>query len=172
MNGKIYFQANKPFVSDELARTGYVAITPKPVDITEGVQVLYDHVIHSMDWGSGFLTVEDAKPIVTLAKLCGFEGWEEAQRYVEAEVQAQETGKFMNTIEPRGHLHQFFAGSSGICSLPGCSVKEGSPKHLASTKIWEEYQQKCRGDIPHEHVFSSVGKCMWPNCKQREETRT
>lgn len=53
------------------------------VDITEGVQALYDLVTSSMDWGSGFLTVEDALPVVHVARTCGFEGIAEAERYVE-----------------------------------------------------------------------------------------
>lgn len=52
------------------------------VEITEGVQAMYDIVIGSMDWGSKFLTVEDALPIAALAKACDFKEWEEAERYV------------------------------------------------------------------------------------------
>lgn len=51
-------------------------------DITEGVQALYDLLLHSMDWGSGFLTAEDAVPVYRLAKLCGFKGLEEAEKYI------------------------------------------------------------------------------------------
>jgi hypothetical protein len=47
-------------------------------DVTEGVQVLYDHMVSSMDWGSGFLTVEDAKGIIEIAQACGFEMPEDA----------------------------------------------------------------------------------------------
>jgi hypothetical protein len=53
------------------------------VDITEGVQALYDTVIQSLDWGSGFLTIEDALPIARVAEVCGFEQAEEAQRYLQ-----------------------------------------------------------------------------------------
>lgn len=52
------------------------------VNVTEGVQTLYDHVISSMDWGSGFLTKEDAIPIAEIARVCGFESSEEAERYI------------------------------------------------------------------------------------------
>ena len=51
-------------------------------DITEGVQAMYDLLINSADWGSGFLTMEDALPIAHLAKVCSFEKWEEAEKYV------------------------------------------------------------------------------------------
>ena len=49
-------------------------------DITEGVQVLYDLAIGSMDYGSGFWNYEDAKPVADLGKLCGFNGWEGVQK--------------------------------------------------------------------------------------------
>lgn len=42
------------------------------VDVTEGVRTLYDHLIHSLDWGSGFLTTEEAVNIITVAQQCGF----------------------------------------------------------------------------------------------------
>lgn len=42
-------------------------------DITEGVQVLYDHMANSMDWGSGFLDFEEVQAIRTLGYQCGFE---------------------------------------------------------------------------------------------------
>lgn len=51
-------------------------------DITEGVQALYDLVISSMDWGSGFWTAEDARPVAILARRMRFERAEEAERYL------------------------------------------------------------------------------------------
>lgn len=45
----------------------------EPVDVTEGVQALYDAVIGSLDWGSGFLSIEDVIPIARLARACGFD---------------------------------------------------------------------------------------------------
>ncbi len=54
-------------------------------DITEGVQALYDHLIGTLDWGSGFISLEDALPIAHLTKACGFERWEEAEKYVGVE---------------------------------------------------------------------------------------
>jgi hypothetical protein len=69
--------------------TGVTITATKPdgttQDITEGVQVLYDLVIQSMDFGSGFLTIEDVEPMAVVADFCGFEGFEEAQRYLENE---------------------------------------------------------------------------------------
>jgi hypothetical protein len=51
-------------------------------NITEGVQALYDGVIQSMDWGSGFWSIEEAAPIADIAHLCGFQGVEETDRYL------------------------------------------------------------------------------------------
>ena len=60
-------------------------------DITEGVQAMYDRLVGSLDWGSGFITLEDALPLADLAKACGFEQWEEAEKYVEfARKEAEE----------------------------------------------------------------------------------
>ena len=43
------------------------------VDITRELRVMYDLVVTSMDWGSGFLDAEDMETITRLAKLCDFE---------------------------------------------------------------------------------------------------
>jgi hypothetical protein len=42
------------------------------VDVTDGVSALYDHCVSSMDWGSGFLTIEDAAGIIRVAQQCGY----------------------------------------------------------------------------------------------------
>jgi hypothetical protein len=51
-------------------------------DVTEGVKALYDLVTSSMDWGSGFLTIEDAAPVGFIAEVCGFDPDEEIARYL------------------------------------------------------------------------------------------
>lgn len=42
-------------------------------DITEAVQILYDIVHQSMDWGSGMLDNEEMEKVIDLAVLLGFE---------------------------------------------------------------------------------------------------
>jgi hypothetical protein len=73
-------------VSSHATPAGVVITATKPdgttVNITEGVQTLYDLTIDSMDWGSGFLTAEDAAPVVEIAKTCGFTRYEAAEAYV------------------------------------------------------------------------------------------
>lgn len=41
-------------------------------DVTEAVKTMYDLLHSSMDWGSGFLSIEDVTEVTRLAQLCGF----------------------------------------------------------------------------------------------------
>lgn len=45
----------------------------EPVNLTEAVKVLYDHVVNSMDWGSGFLDHEEQHRVYDIGKALGFE---------------------------------------------------------------------------------------------------
>lgn len=54
------------------------------VDVTGGVMALYDLVLNLMDWGSNFLSLEDALPVAEIAKTCGFEQIEEAEKWQES----------------------------------------------------------------------------------------
>lgn len=42
-------------------------------DVTLAVQILYDALVASMDFGSGFLDAEETQAIADLAAACGFE---------------------------------------------------------------------------------------------------
>lgn len=42
-------------------------------DITRHLAVMYDAIIGSMDWGSGFLDIEDVEVLMEIAGLCGFQ---------------------------------------------------------------------------------------------------
>lgn len=66
------------------AKSTLTITTNEGVDVTEGVRALYDLVISSMDWGSNFLTAEDAGEVVRVAQACGFLMPEEAARAFEA----------------------------------------------------------------------------------------
>ena len=57
--------------------------TGEPIDITEGVQVLYDLVTSSMDWGSGFWTEDDIQPVRALVEAVGFPGLDNVDAYLE-----------------------------------------------------------------------------------------
>jgi hypothetical protein len=100
-------------------------------DITEGVQALYDLVIGSMDWGSGFWTAEDAAPVAALARACGFERAEEAERYLRQQQHSAEQLRFRQTHPEevkrwvrgeRAHDHVF--SSAGKCMWPACEAIE------------------------------------------------
>lgn len=47
------------------------------IEITEAVQILYDCVHASMDWGSGFLDIDEVAKIVALADVAGFAALDE-----------------------------------------------------------------------------------------------
>lgn len=94
----------------------YVETENGPTEITEGVQVLYDHLVHSMDWGSGFLSVEDVEPILDLAETCGFKGVEDAQIYV------VERRRESRRAELTRQGVEWGAAMDQACSEIGCSA--------------------------------------------------
>lgn len=48
-------------------------ITVDGADITEHVAAMFDAIVDSMDWGSGFLDTETIESILIVAELAGFE---------------------------------------------------------------------------------------------------
>lgn len=105
-------------------------------DITEGVQALYDLVIGSMDWGSGFLTAEDARPVALLARALGFERAEEAERYLRDQEHSEQQMEFLRKRKATGQVY-----------------------------VNDDYGRA----LPHDHVFSTAGRCMWPSCPELGE---
>jgi hypothetical protein len=105
-------------------------------DITEGVQALYDLVISSTNWGSGFLSAEDARPVALLARVCGFEQAEEAERYLREQEHSEQQAEFlrkhadaeraglMSSVVP-DHDHVF--SSAGRCMWRFCYATESLP---------------------------------------------
>lgn len=49
------------------------AVDGSEVEVTDGVKVIYDSVISSMDWGSGFLSTAEVLEILRCARACGFD---------------------------------------------------------------------------------------------------
>ena len=105
----------------------HVADDGTQTDVTEGVRALYDLVISSMDWGSGFWSYEDALPVAQIARLAGFDQAGEVERYVREALHRKESEEWWRTTEMR---------AQGMAAY----------------------------GVPHDHVWSSPGKCMWPGC--------
>jgi hypothetical protein len=59
------------------------------IDITEGVQIAYDCTVGSMDWGSGFLAVEEVDAMVRLSQACRFSDFEKIAQDVFQERQRE-----------------------------------------------------------------------------------
>jgi hypothetical protein len=146
-------------------------------DVTEAVQLLYDFLMSTWDSGSASLSVEEARVLKPLAEAAGFGESEGFQAYIDNQIHAQETATFRKTVEPKGHVH-YFGDWEGMkdgqptqrqCKLPDCYVKTGTPEYGAWLEVMTKYNDQISGRLPHEHAFSSVGRCMWPNCKKTEE---
>jgi hypothetical protein len=122
------------------------------VDITEGVQALYDLVISSMDWGSGFWTAEDAEPVVHVARTCGFNGCEEAERYVQARLDHDRRVNEM-AEETRRNRERIEENRAVMAKRAGFELAK--------------YDFLFTGDVTndHAHAFEPDGiRCLWPGC--------
>lgn len=60
------------------------------IDITQGVRVAYDIAFGSMDWGSGFLDLEEMDAVARLAEACQFPSFDDALRSVQSAREEQE----------------------------------------------------------------------------------
>jgi hypothetical protein len=98
-------------------------------DVTEGVQALYDLCISSMDFRSGFWSSEDAIPVGTMARLCGFGECAEVERYVREALHDEESAAWRRDrreqIGPwysggRTVKHDHVFSSAGRCMWPAC----------------------------------------------------
>lgn len=59
-------------------------------DITVGVQVAYDIAYHSLDWGSGFLDLEEMDAIARMGEACRFPSFEDALEFVRSTRERQD----------------------------------------------------------------------------------
>lgn len=112
------------------------AVDGSEIDITAGVQAMYDLVLGSMDWGSGFLTDDDAAPMSVVGHACGFAEVDRVDEYIADKRHDADRVSWMKANDPQGRI---------VYSTPG-------------TRGWEAR--------PHEHIRSSVGRCMWPQCPE------
>jgi hypothetical protein len=129
------------------------------IDITEGVKALYDLVLSSMDWGSGFWTAEDAAPVAVVARACGFGDAEEVDAYIAARTQETESAAFLHSDRYReisSRPIEWPVDSQTTTDREGNVIVVHTPRR--------GYQ------APHDHVFSSLGRCMWPGCREGYES--
>jgi len=151
------------------ARCYVVADDGTETDITDGVGALYDLVVGSMDWGSGFLTVEDATPVSVIAHACGYENAAEVDEYLAARTQETESAAWQNDVSRYKH-----SDHTPDCDREACAAGRLCPAammqgvvHLYHAPGYVSARSPRTGEaIPHQHVYSSVGRCMWPGCKQ------
>lgn len=101
------------------------AIAPDGTEtiITDWVGAIYDLVIGSLDFGSGFLTVEDAVPLASLAELLGYPANNEATRYLEQarKEEAAEEAKHRGDCE-QGRHHYAMYGDRTVCAFCGAAM--------------------------------------------------
>lgn len=106
-------------------------------DVTESVSALYDLLIGSMDWGSGFLTAEDAIPVARLARICGFKDSEEAERYLRAEERRRAPKATRDDLAPGAVLHNAYESDYSVKLV----------EHLASGRwLAEVYGERYRNE--------------------------
>lgn len=112
MNGKFVF------VADDGAQT----------EVTEGVQALYDLVIGSMDFRSGFWSYEDALPAAKIAELAGFEQRDEIERYVREALHEKESAEWQRKqtlpLNYAGIAHDHVWSSARKCMWPMCRAEQ------------------------------------------------
>jgi len=106
--------------------------------------VLYDLVISSMNFGSGFWGYEELKPVAELAKRCEFENAQIVLDELEAQKPYWETAHFLEKY-PEARQERFESWPEDKKFLPG------------------------EGQVVHEHIFNSAGRCIWPQCNETGE---
>lgn len=118
--------------NDDGTEEGCPGCFADPVDITEGVKVLYDLAIGSMDFGSGMWSAEDAAPVAKLGEQCGFDGWENVKHYASEELHRQERAAYIaeypeanyhryTNYDPDGTPHKHAFSSQGKCMWLWCN---------------------------------------------------
>lgn len=95
-------------------------------DITDSIPFMYDAIIQSLDWGSGFLDLEDKLHIAYVGALAGYE--------VPEVVSMDDC--------PRPRLHDYTA-NIGTSNWAGREHEVARAKHAEDTRAWEvAYSQR------------------------------
>lgn len=159
MKGKIFWTDDEG--SKWSASTLYY---PTLYDITTCVQTLYTAIIDNDEWDFRHLSDAEMLIIGGLAKACEFEGWERVQDRVNTIRHQLERDEFLASLNP-GRRHYFGENNDyDICGFPSCRIKRESEQARVDKELYDRY----RGAIPHEHVWSSISRCLWPLCEEKE----
>ncbi len=145
-----------------------VSETAEETDITADLVVLFDFAMNSMDWGSKFADVDDAEALLRIADVCGLKQADEIRKYLEDQVYAKEVADFLDNMPSVRHEHYYPstglpANIDAVCAMPNCYVIRNSAQHVADST----YRKQYFGGLPHDHVYSSRRKCMWPGCEEK-----
>ena len=150
-NGKVFFVAAHVHDDDGTVE-GCPGCFADPVDVTDAVGALYDLCLSSMDYGSGFWSYEDAKPVADMAALMGYESREEIDKYRDNQL----------FLTERAAYYQ----DKGI-------IPFNMPYHREKVTITRDDGSMITQwkiiPVYHEHAFSTPGRCMWPECREKRE---
>ena len=100
------------------------------VDVTQGVKLVYDLLNQSMDYGSGFLSIEDVVEITRLGAACGFESPGDADVQLAAylrtiTIPCPTCGVYVRTFDPGEPID---TGRILICQPCGHEMELYMPK--------------------------------------------
>lgn len=101
------------------------------VEVTQGVKLVYDLLNQSMDYGSGFLSIEDVVEITRLSAACGFESPGDADLQLAAYLRTVTAarcptcGGFVRKFEPGDPID---TGRILICQPCGHEMELFMPK--------------------------------------------
>ena len=105
--------------------TRVVAITDDGTehDVTEAVLNTFEAIEHSMDWGSGFLDIEEVISMTQLAMLCGFRTPDQTKNSIDEYVRVSQPYCGICRVYGRGEIHVDRDAADGITFTYPCGHK-------------------------------------------------
>lgn len=128
-------------------------------DVTAAMAALYDLAVNSTDYGSGFWTYEDAKPVAEMAELMGWEGREEITKYRDDHLFKDEQSAWIRSTFERPW--------PSLWGAPFAQYTQGTLTRADGSVV----VQNISVCAPHEHVYGTLGKCFWPKCEVKREEK-
>lgn len=126
------------------------------VDVTDAMAALYDLAVNSTDYGSGFWTYEDARPVAEMAELMGWKGREEITKYRDDRLFKEEQSAWIRSTFERPY--------PALWEWPTLYAQRTLTRADGSVVV-----QNISVCAPHGHVYGTLGKCFWPKCEVRRE---